>query len=214
VRDVLMTYLASRIPHDFVKQVPEALEGAYFEAFRNAEQRCAVPERPRVRGQLRHYYQNGALRTLAERHGIEATAAHTEPKGERYTRLVFDDIVLGRTGVRYANNLPSPAKHRRTIAALNQRFEPVTGDLFTPYTPGPDDGLGVLLVTVHPAKESDQSVPSQFVVGVPYSNLKGWHLFEPLAGLLAIYTPMAEQPTADIAFPTLKKLLQQAEAGN
>jgi len=214
VRDVLLSYLAGRIPHEFVKQLPESLEAAYFDAHRNAEQRCAVPERVRVRGQLRHYYQNGALRELAERFGIDATAPHTKPKGERYTRLVFEDIVLGRTGVRFANKMPAPAKHRKAIAALNERFEPYTPDLFEAPQRHVNDGLGVLLVTVHPGKEQDQSVPSHFVVGVPYTNLKGWHMFEPLAALLAAYEPAQQLETKDIAYPTLKKMLRDAEGGN
>lgn len=214
MRDVLLPYLATRLPHDFVKQIPESLEAAYFEAHRNAEQRCATPERVRVRGQLRHYFQNGALRALAEKFEIEACAAHTDPKGERYTRLVFEDIVLGRTGVRYSNKTPTPAKHRKAIAALNERLEPRTGDLFAPEHAPAADGLGVLLITVHPDKGHDQSVPSHFAVGVPYSNLKGWHMFEPLSSLLAAYAPAQEQEPVDMAFPTLKKMLQQAEGGN
>lgn len=213
MRDVLMPYLTSRIPLDFVRQLPEALEAAYFDAHRSAEQRCAAPERVRVRGQLRHYYQNGAMRELAERLGIDASAEHTTPKGERYTRLTFNDIVLGRTGVRCSDKIPTPAKHRKTIAALNQRFEPYTVDLFEPVQDRITDGLGVLLVTVHPSVGKDQSVPNQFIVGVPYSNLKGWHMFEPLSSLLAAYEPAKEQETVDIAFPTLKNLLRQAEGG-
>lgn len=214
MRDLLLPYLAGRLPHDFVKQLPEALEVAYFEAHRNAEQRCAVPERVRVRGQLRHYYQNGALRDLAERFDVDAAAAHTSPKGERYTRLVFEDIVLGRTGVRFSNRTPTPAKHRKAIAALNERFEPQTVDLFDQRRLAPSDGLGVLLVTVHPGQGKDQSVPSHFAIGVPYSNLKGWHMFEPLSSLLAAYAPAQVQQPVDMAFPTLKKMLRLAEGGN
>ena len=213
MRDVLMPYLASRIPVDFIRQLPEALEAAYFDAHRSAEQRCAVPERVRVRGQLRHYYQNGAMRGLAEQLGIDASAEHTSPKGERYTRVLFNDVVLERTGVRWSNKIPTPAKHRKTIAALNERFEPVTNDLFEPVKERATDGLGVLLVTVHPAPGKDQSVPSQFVVGVPYSNLKGWHMFEPLSYLLAAYEPAIKQQAVDLAFPTLKKILRRAEGG-
>ena len=213
MRDLLLPYLANRLPHDFVKQLPEALETAYFEAHSNAEQRCAAPERGRVRGQLRHYFQNGALRQLAERFGVDAAAAHTSPKGERYTRLVFGDIVLGRTCVRFTNSTPSPAKHRQAIAALNERFEPKTFDLFEQERSVPSDGLGVLLVTVHPGHGCDQSVPNHFAIGVPYSNLSGWHMFEPLSSLLAAYAPAQSQPAVDMAFPTLKKILRRAEGG-
>lgn len=214
MRDVLLPYLASRLPLEFVKRIPEKLEAAYFDAHANAQQRCAVPERNRVRGQLRHYFQNGALRDLAEELGIDASAPHTDPKGERYTRLVFGDIVMGRTGVRFSNKLPSPAKHRKTIAAVNERFEPKTVDLFDERATPASEGLGVLLVTVHPDIGQDQSVPSHFVIGVPYSNLKGWHLFEPLPALIATYRLAEEQQMNDMAFPTLKKMLRDAEGGN
>lgn len=211
MREILLSYLTQRIPHHFVMQLPEALEAAYFDAHRNAEQRCAVPERGRVRGQLRHYYQNGALRSLAERLEIEASAEHTAPRGERYTKLAFEDIVMGRTAVHFSNKMPAPAKHRKAISALNERFEPSTLDLFDEPVERPLDGLGVLLVTVHPGKNQDQSVPSQFVVGVPYSNLKGWHLFEPFSSFLAAYNVAVTEDPVDMAFPTLKKMLKEAE---
>jgi hypothetical protein len=167
-----------------------------------------------VRGQLRNYYQNGALRTLAERFNISASAPHTDPKGERYTRLIIDDLVLGRTAVGFSNRIPAPAKHRRALAAINQRFEPSTGDLFDNGLEPAREGLGVLIVTVHPPVGAEQSMPSHFVIGVPYSNLKGWHLFEPLHSFVAAYRPTVQQESVDIAFPTLKKILREAEGGN
>ncbi len=214
MRDVLLPYLASRIPLEFIKHLPEAMETAYFQAYSNAEARCAQPERTRVRGQLRHYYQNGAMRDHAEKHGVDASAPHTDPKGERYTRLVFDDVIMGRTSVRYSNKTPPPAKHRKTIAALNKRIEPHTPDFFDDNYKPPKEGLGILLVTVHPDNGHDQSVPSHFVIGVPYSNLKGWHLFEPLSSFLAAYAPQEDQSVVDLAFPKLKKLLLDAEGEN
>jgi hypothetical protein len=39
-------------------------------------------------------------------------------------------------------------------------------------------------------------------------------MFEPLAALLAAYEPAQQLETKDIAYPTLKKMLRDAEGGN
>lgn len=214
MKDALISYVTARVPKEFFARLPEALEAAYFQASTDASQKCGEPERIRVRGQLRHYYQNKAMRDVAEVHSIESFSPHTDPKGERYTLLSTNEVSMGRTAVPFANKLPPPAKHRKTIAAVNSRLEPTNLDLFSNASEMKStEGLGVLIVTVHPEKGADQSVPSHFVVGVPYSNLKGWHLFEPLAVILAAYEPSVSANSIDIAFPTLKRQLRDAENG-
>ncbi len=49
------------------------------------------------------------------------------------------------------------------------------------------------------------------MVGVPYTNLRGWHLFEPMASLLAAYHPAVEVEVQDLAWARLKKQLGDAE---
>lgn len=214
VKESLISYLTSRVPKDFFNRLPEALEAAYFQASTDAAQKCGEPERVRVRGQLRHYYQNKAMRDVAELSSIEAFSPHTDPKGERFTLLSTNEVSMGRTAVPFANKVPSAAKHRKMIAAVNSRLEPSNFDLFSDASARKSaEGLGVLIVTVHSPKGMDQSVPSHFVVGVPYSNMKGWHLFEPLSVILAAYEPGISANTIDTAFPTLKRQLRDAEDG-
>jgi len=212
VKDTLISYLTSSIPKEFFARLPESLEAAYFQASADSDQKCGDPERVRVRGQLRHYYQNKALRDVAELNSIASFSPHTDPKGERYTLLSTNNVVIGRTAVPFANKVPPAAKHRKAIAAVNARLEPTNLNLFSDQSNcRTAEGLGVLIVTVHPSKAMDQSVPSHFVVGIPYSNLKGWHLFEPVAVILAAYEPSVSAKSIDIAYPTLKKQLQEAE---
>ena len=212
MKDILISYLTARVPKDFFSRLPEALEAAYFQASTDSTQKCGEPERVRVRGQLRHYYQNKAMRDVANAHAIESFSPHTDPKGERYTLLSTKEVVMGRTAVAFANKLPVAAKHRKTIAAINSRLEPTNHDLFSANSSQePTEGLGVMVVTVHPSKHMDQSVPSHFVIGIPFSNLKGWHLFEPLSSILAAYEPTVGTKLLDVAFPTLKKQLKAAE---
>lgn len=215
MESTLISYITSRIPKDFFVRLPGELEGAYFQAFADAEQKCGVPEQNRVRGQLRHYYQNKVMREVGNAISIPTYSPHTDPKGERYTLLLLNEVAIGRTSVAFTDKRPPLAKHRKTIAAVNSRLEPTNLDLFSDSdVEARQDGLGVLIVTVHPPKKANQSVPSHFVVGVPFSNLKGWHLFEPIPSILAAYEPVADVKPVDIAFPTLKRQLKEAEDGN
>lgn len=215
MESTLISYITTRIPKEFFVRLPGELEGAYFQAFFDAEQKCGLPEQNRVRGQLRHYYQNKAMRDVGNAISIPTCSPHTDPKGERYTLLSLDQIAIGRTSVAFTDKRPPLAKHRKTIAAVNSRLEPTNFDLFSDSDVKPQqDGLGVLIVTVHPPKKSNQSVPSHFVVGVPFSNLMGWHLFEPIPSILAAYEPVTGAKPVDIAFPTLKRQLKEAENGD
>jgi len=207
----LIAYLVHRTPSDFLRIAVERMEAAYFAAHKHVEENCDPPERPRVRGQLRHYYQNQALRVAAKDAGLSNVAAHTDPKGERYSLIASQDIRFGRISVHFRNNLPRPAKHRNVIAAVNSRLEPISLDLFNATASLPTDGLGVLIVTVHPPAGENQSVPKDFLVGIPYSNVKGWHLFEPVASVLAAYHAPVEIEVPDLAWVALKKRLRENE---
>ena len=202
----LISYIASRTPLGFVTKVVEELEAAYSQAFQHSEM-FAIKSRRRVLGQLRHYRQNDALLSAGESMGQLVSARSTSPAGEHYTFVSAQDIRFGRIAVPFNNRIPRPAKHRKAIAALNARFEPQNNHLFLPVQEPVSDGLGCLFITVNPAPGEIQSVPSSLMVGVPHTNLKGWHLFEPISEILAAYNPMQEVKVQDLAWVKLKKQL-------
>lgn len=206
----LIEYIAHKTPIAFINNLVEKLEEAYF----LAHQECstyAEPERPRILGQARHYRQNGAFRDAATEAGLLAVAPHTDPKGERYSLVASDNIRYGRIAVPFNNKIPRASAHRAAIATVNSRLEPVNLDLFNLSTKKIGDGLGCLIVTVNPPKFEGQSVPRNICVGVPYSNLRGWHLFTPITDVLAAYRPAQEMEVPDLAFAKLKKKMNDAE---
>lgn len=206
----LVEYIAQRTPSLFVPRVGELLEAAYYSAFQHAET-FEEPERIRVLGHLRHSRQNEAIRTAANAAGLVATSPHTQPKGDRYSMVAAQDIRFTRTSVPFNSNLPRPALHRKAIAALNARLEPVNMSLFGPDQAYPSDGLGCLIVTVNPPRTDNQSLPAAILVGVPYTNLRGWHLLEPLSTILAAQNPAEQIDVPDLAWAKLKKQLGDAE---
>ncbi|AMH06555.1 hypothetical protein [Achromobacter xylosoxidans] len=206
----LVEYIVRKSPELLFTRMVEKLEEAYFAAHQHAETFPSA-ERRRVLGQLRHYRQNVALREAGEAAGLIAAAPHTDPKGERYSLVAADDIRFGRIGVAVNNKLARFSKHRATIAALNERLEPLNNDLFNAPSERPTDGLGCLLVTVNPHYRDEQSVPAAIMVGVPYTNLRGWHLFEPISNVIAAYNPASEIEVPDLAWVKLKKQLGGAE---
>ena len=206
----LVEYIANRTPQDFLQRAIESLEAAYFHAYRDSET-YEEPERRRIQGQIRHYRQNEALRQSAENVGMVWVAAETDPKGERYPLVSSKGVIYGRIGVNFTDRTPRFAKHRRAIAALNSRLEPINFDLFHPPVERPADGLGVLLVTVNPHPRASQEKPAGIRVGVPYSNCKGWHLFESVESVMAAYAPAVEIEVPDLALVQLKKKLKSSE---
>jgi len=207
----LIQYIISRVPLSFFTLASEHLEAAYFSAHQYA-QTFEEAERARILGQLRHYRQNEAIRMAAMEAGLTATAPHTYPKGERYTLIAAENIIFSRVNVPFNNHLPRPSKYRRLIATINQRLEPTNEVLFgpEPIRP-PSNGLGCLIVTVNPPRFEPQSTPFNLIVGVPYTSLKGWHLFEPISSILAEYHPTQEIEVPDMAWAKLKKQLGEAE---
>lgn len=206
----LVEYITAKTPEAFLRHANELLEAAYFAAWQHAETHES-PEQRRILGQERHYRQNAALRVAGQSAGLIVAAPNTEPKGERYSIVAAEDIRFGRIAVPFHDRIPRFAKHRGAVAALNERLEPVNLSLFDPPATRPSDGLGCMIVTVNPHRRDVQSVPSQIIVGVPYTSLKGWHLFEPLPNVLAAYHRAVEMEVPDLAWVKLKKQLNGAE---
>lgn len=208
----LMDYIVSRTPQNFLQLAVEGLEAAYSQAHRESSS-YEHPEFRRVQGQVRHYRQNEALRGAARQAGLIGLAVQTDPKGEFYTLVSAQGIVYGRVSVNFSNRIPRAAKHRRAIAAINSRLEPISLDLFSSHVERDDEGLGVFLVTVNPAVQAPQDMPAGIRVGVPYSNFNGWHMFEPVESVMAAFTSVTEEAVPDRALVRLKKRLKDAEAG-
>lgn len=206
----LVAYITNRTPQYFLQNAVEALESAYYQASREAATYDS-PEQRRIQGQMRHYRQNAAFRDAGNKSGLNSVAASTDPKGEHYPLVMTKGVVYGRIGVNFCDRTPRMAKHRKAIAAINSRLEPVNLDLFNMPQERVADGLGIFLVTVNPHPRQSQDIPAGIKLGVPYSNCKGWHLFEPMESIMAAYAQPVEIAVPDLALVQLKKKLQESE---
>jgi hypothetical protein len=162
---------------------------------------------------MRHYRTNSAIRNAASITGLESSTPHTNPKGERYSLIFADSVTFGQIAVPFDNKIPRPSLHRKAIASVNSRFEPINLDLFsTPPVINPaNEALGCLITTIKPPHFEGQSVPRDIYIGVPYTNLKAWHIFIPVTEVIAAYRPAQELHVLDSAFATLKKKLRDVE---
>lgn len=211
MKDQLIQYIASRTPAVFFQRVVEEIEAAHFAAHQHAGT-FEEPERYRVQPQLQHYRSNEALRKAAVEAGMEVAAPHTEPKGERFSLVACGEIRYGQICVPFNNRTPRQAKHREAIAAVNEPLEPANTDLFSGPTEPIPDGLGCLIVAVRQHRRESQSVPFGVMVGVPYTNLRDWHLFVPVSEVMAAYHPAEQIEVPDLAFATLKRRLRGSES--
>lgn len=206
----LISYIANRTPQYFLQSVSEALDTAYFQSNRESLT-YDEPERRRMQGQIRHYRQNEAFRDAGFKSGLTTVSANTTPLGEQFTVVATDGVIYGRIGVNFTNRFPRPAKHRLAVASVNARLEPVNLDFFNQTPERLTEGLGILLVTVNPHINSPQDIPATIKVGVPYTNCKGWHLFESLESIMAAYATPVEIEVPDLALVLLKKRLAGKE---
>lgn len=213
IHNLLLKRFTQDVPRDFLMRVNESLAAAYGLAHEKVKDFENEPELHRVLPQVRTYQQNRALREAAKVSGLSCEVQSTAPKGEVYPLVMAGDVLLGRVGVNAGKGLPRPAKYRSQLAFLNTQFEQHTGDLFgsTPQQKV-EDGMGSLIVTVNPPwSYSRQDEPLGIFVGVPFSNLKGWHYYRPVEEVLAAYHQEVVQKQPDLAWAMLKRQLQPHE---
>lgn len=207
----LIELITRQVPLSFFTTLIEKKEEAYALAEKESLS-YEEPERKRILGQIRHHRQNEAFRHAASKEGL-SYEVHNNKRGENYSLVFVNDIIFGRTAIAVDDSIPSPAKFRKEIAIANSYLEPENMDLFTPpVVQSKSDVLCCLIITVNPSSTSKaQSVPQNICIGVPYTDLKGWHLFKPITEIIAAYRPAQELDVPDLAFATLKKKQRGAE---
>lgn len=211
--------LVAHFPREFWVRALDDLHAAYGMAYDSMTARLQLHRHELVRAlpQARHYKLSSSMRTIAESSGLEVLDLKADNSGENYVVLRSGPLQLGRIGVNQGSSLPRGAKHRALIAALNARLEGVTHDLFSPTVHMlPSSTLGLLLVNVNPKPNLEQDKMVDLQVGVPYSDLSGWHYLQPCSSVLSKYSdlPTAEDVVApaDKAVIRLKEVINEIEA--
>lgn len=211
-RQQILKLITRDVPKDFLQQVIEELPSAYGRAYSSVKALTPALEPVEVRRLLpqeRHYVQNAAFRKAATSVGLPSMVKATSPRGEHYPIVAAGEVLIGRIGVAFASRLPRLAKHRRLLACLNSRFEPMNGDLFDPPALAAHEGMGAIVVTINPPPSAaSQELPLGLFMGVPFTNFKGWHYYAPFEEVIAAYHEEVVQEQPDLAWATLKKRLE------
>ncbi|OHP05255.1 hypothetical protein HMPREF2659_09620 [Pseudomonas aeruginosa] len=174
-------------------------------------------EMVRALPQVRHYKLSSSVRTIAESMDLEVLDLKADHSGENYVVIRSGPLQLGRIGVNQGASLPRGAKHRALIAALNARLEGVTHDLFAPTVHMmPSSTLGLLLVNINPKPNLSQDRMIDLQVGVPYTDLSGWHYLQPCSEVLAMYADATNETVMDVvqsdkAVVRLKEFIAEVE---
>lgn len=212
--------LVSNFSRDFWIRATDELNAAYgmtHEILVNGL-RIHRHELLRLMPQTRHYKLSSTLREVAEASGHEVFDLKADHSGENYVALRSGPLQLGRIGINQGSAIPRGAKHRALIAALNSRLEGVTHDLFSPTVHMlPSQTLGLLLVNINPKANLAQDRMIDLQIGVPFSDLSGWHYLQSCSKIISCYstmdvsigTPKQKQP--DKAIIRIKESIKEIE---
>lgn len=209
--------LVSHFSRDFWLHMADEMQAAYGLAHDVCVRQLKLhaPELIRALPQNRHYKLNSVVKDVAPRLGLEVLDLKARNKGENYVVVRSGTLQVGRIGVNQGARLPRTAKHRALISALNARLEGYTHDLFSPNVEMlPANTLGLLLLNINPKKSLPQDRMLDLQVGVPFSDLSGWHYIKSCGAILAMYADTSvsqSAPAQDGAIVTLKKSLTQIE---
>lgn len=222
VKEEVERLLLSHFPKDFWVRAADELHAAYgtvYHALSSPLQPLQMHrhELARALPQLRHYKLSSSVRAIAESIGLEVLDLKADHSGENYVVIRSGPLQLGRIGVNQGASLPRSAKHRALIAALNARLEGMTHDLFSPTIHMlPSSTLGLLLVNINPKQNLAQDRMIDLQVGVPYTDLSGWHYLQPCSEILAKYADSTNESVMDAAqsdkaVVRLKELINEVE---
>lgn len=190
VRNEIERLLVANFPRDFWISMLDNLSAMYGRAHDSMADGLALHPHDLVRAlpQVRHYALNSSMRKVGKALDIEVMDLKADNSGENYVVLRSGALQMGRIGVNQGAQIPREAKHRALIAALNSRLEGFTPDLFLPKVHRiPSSTLGILVVNVNPKATLSQTEMVDLQVGVPFSDLSGWHYLESCSVLLEKY---------------------------
>lgn len=205
----LLQFIIQSTPKHFLTNIREGMRQAM--TFANSDgERFPENERPKAYGLSRHQRLNGAFREATEQSGLHFTQGEKINQGECYVAS-NPFIIYGKANLQPNNKFPAPALYRRAIARINEALEPDTFDLFNPGPiKGPLEQVGCLILPVIPSRHEHHL--AGIYIGVPYSNLKEWHMYESLDNVINAYDATFDpEGLSDQAFATLKKNLKRKE---
>jgi len=211
--DPIPRILAS-YPAGFFRQVLEAADAGFAEAWTLALRHAEEPEQANILGQLRHSCCEAGFRRAARDHELAVFAPHTEPAGGRYSLIEGGGVYLVRSNIQRHCGPPRPTAFRQQWAEVNAWLDPLQLDLLREaIRPSSERLCGMLVITSHP-RRGEPSIPAYVGLGIPNAELTDWIRLIAISDLLALYhdadaatrTPReAPVEIKDAAMPRLKK---------
>lgn len=211
-KDELRYRLRLAIELDHMLGQMNGVEAAYREAARRAQVDAGTPEYMQHLAHQQHICSEQAFREAARNAGYEPFAAHTNPKGGRFSLVRLPGLVLGRARIAKPGPKMRRAKYRRQLGVLNTFLDGYNLDLFQD-VPKPDDSTLYALLVSAPNTDMDRvEEPAYVGIHVPTADLKGWLFREPLDKFVMSYfdqddsgAETTDGAVPDLAKPTLKK---------
>lgn len=210
--------LVAHFPRDFWVKALDEMPAAYGSAYTAVKSQLELHAHEAVRAlpQVRHYKLSSSMRKIGASCGLEVLDLQADHSGENYVILRSGSLQLGRIGVNQGSSLPRGAKHRALIAALNARLEGVTHDMFShAIRMLPSNTLGLLIVNVNPKQSLSQDRMIDLQVGVPFSDLSGWHYLQSCSDIITKYADFSaaekDSVQVDKAVVRLKKTIVDIE---
>ncbi|HEX8554711.1 MAG TPA: hypothetical protein VF695_08390 [Sphingomonas sp.] len=204
--------LVAATPRELWIDMPAMADAAFAEAVRIADRHVEEPEYRNTVAQLRHARLEAGFRRDAKEHGLVVDAAHTMPRGGRYSVATADGVHLIRGNVQAHIGPPRASKFRRQFAEFNAWLTGTQLRLFEPVEMPRDDRLCAMLVVTANAR-GNPALPAWVGVGFPHRDLRTWLEIVPISDILAMYhdadtksaaTTNAPVEVKDRAVPKLK----------
>lgn len=204
----LIEFIAYHFGSEFLSRLDDEIVAGYSRANAESMNYSMPGSQLRMRGYSRHYHVKEALdRAASALSGFISNEHRTKRSGEYYVAVQRNDIKI--THVCLKNNRPPrEAQFRSNFAKLNEFLDPVEPDLFD-RTVEDEDELGNLFVVICVSPVKGNDVIPEIYICVPWSDMKGWHLFCPID----VVQKACETTDSGVIepFPKLKRRLTDIE---
>lgn len=214
MREHVLGRIVATTPETFWRGYQDRSRALYLDAFNavKADPRLNESQRLSKLWQERHFAMEWLLIDEAKENGIPASDKLIVENRCAYALIGQGSLVMTQKYVRHHGSLPSPAKFRKQLAAVNAfyraptlPFEDEPEELYLP----PDINGIVLHSPAGPRFIEEHQTLAAIGFYVPHADFTGWAVELTFAEIIAGYT--VEAPREFRAEPTLRKLKKTGE---
>lgn len=215
-QDDICRFICQELPRHQLQSLLESIEAAFNESDRHLRATYRHVTLAGPGPQSHHFSVQEALLRLPKGEGFEVCNQTTQPAGGHYALVRAGNLQL-TTSVITMGRMPEvrDARFRLELRKMNERLEKQLPDLFddsaAPLGPSQDSLHALLLPYTEKWTESDHSRPVGIAVAVPFSEPSaGFHMKVDVDQLWRYYDE-PDDGLGDIAYPTLRDRMRDAE---